>query len=56
MEQEATLVEALPQLPLYLEGESYRTHTFLFSTDYERQEWREALGSQHNKCEGQWYI
>ncbi|XP_053375064.1 breakpoint cluster region protein-like isoform X2 [Mercenaria mercenaria] len=51
-EQEATLVEALPRLPLHLEVEGFRPHTFLFSTDYEREEWREALESQHIKCEG----
>jgi len=51
-ELEATLVEALPRLPLNLEVDSFRSHTFLFSTDYEREEWREAIYSQSRKCAG----
>lgn len=53
-EQEATLVEALPRLPLHLEAEGLRQRTFLFSTDYEREEWREAIESQRIKCQGQY--
>ena len=48
-EHEASLVEALPRLPLHLEAEGCRPHTFLFATDYEREEWREALDSQITK-------
>ncbi|KAL4224066.1 hypothetical protein ACF0H5_017523 [Mactra antiquata] len=51
-EQEATLVEALPRLPLHLEADGMRQRTFLFSTDYEREEWREAIESQRMKCQG----
>ena len=60
-EQEATLKEGLPRLPLYLkieeimQQEAFKQHTFLFSTDYERDEWREALESQHAKCQGQFH-
>lgn len=48
-EQEATLVEALPCLPLNLDSESQRPHVLLFPTDYERQEWREAIDTQLKK-------
>ena len=50
--QEATLVEALPCLPLNLDSESQRPHVLLFPTDYERQEWREAIDTQLKKNRG----
>ncbi|KAH3857559.1 hypothetical protein DPMN_100169 [Dreissena polymorpha] len=50
-EQEASLVEGLPRLPLNLTVERFAPRTFLFPTDYEREEWREAIDSQRVKCQ-----
>ncbi|XP_052270328.1 active breakpoint cluster region-related protein-like isoform X21 [Dreissena polymorpha] len=50
-EQEASLVEGLPRLPLNLTVERFAPRTFLFPTDYEREEWREAIESQRVKCQ-----
>ncbi|WAR03540.1 ABR-like protein [Mya arenaria] len=52
-EHEASLVEQLPRLPVNLETrvEGFRPRTLLFATDYEREEWREALRSQGLKAQ-----
>ncbi|XP_013406426.1 active breakpoint cluster region-related protein isoform X1 [Lingula anatina] len=41
-EQEAALVLAAPTLPLCLQHKK-KTYTFLMSSDYERDEWKEAI-------------
>jgi len=54
-EQEASLVEQLPRLPLLLDAgvEGFKPHSLLFSTDYEREEWREAFRVQTLKAQGE---
>ena len=49
-------MEALPCLPLNLDMDGQRPHILLFSTDYERQEWREAIDAQWNKFQGDSFI
>ncbi|KAL5016299.1 hypothetical protein ScPMuIL_005888 [Solemya velum] len=51
-EQEAALVLASPHLPLRLNSDEDRPYVLLLSTDFERDEWREALQTQANKFQG----
>ena len=55
LSQEAALILASPRLPLHLKvkGDS-SDHTILLSTDFEREEWRDAIQSQQKQHQGQW--
>ncbi|XP_061162792.1 active breakpoint cluster region-related protein-like isoform X2 [Saccostrea echinata] len=48
-EQEAALILASPHLPLqFTMKEDSKNHCILLSTDYEREEWRDAVYAQQN--------
>ncbi|KAK3083859.1 hypothetical protein FSP39_004234 [Pinctada imbricata] len=52
-EQEAALILASPRLPLHLKfREDSRDHTILLSTDFEREEWRDAIQNQQTLHHG----
>ncbi|XP_048751812.2 active breakpoint cluster region-related protein-like isoform X3 [Ostrea edulis] len=52
-EQEAALILASPHLPLqFSTKEDSKNHYILLSTDYEREEWRDAMLAQQNHHHG----
>uniref|UniRef100_K1Q4J2 Active breakpoint cluster region-related protein n=1 Tax=Magallana gigas TaxID=29159 RepID=K1Q4J2_MAGGI len=52
-EQEAALILASPHLPLqFTTREDSKNHCILLSTDYEREEWRDAVLAQQNHYHG----
>ncbi|XP_062579813.1 active breakpoint cluster region-related protein-like isoform X2 [Saccostrea cucullata] len=55
-EQEAALILASPHLPLqFTMKEDSKNHCILMSTDYEREEWRDAVYAQQNHHHGGFY-
>ncbi|XP_041349025.1 uncharacterized protein LOC121368391 isoform X2 [Gigantopelta aegis] len=49
-ESEASLILASPKLPVKLSHEKGKFHTLLMTTDYEREEWMEAMTLLCKKC------